>query len=217
MDFVSPHEVECANWSQESVLSYLFSSQTFISEMILLQRQSTSVNWPLDLEQVNILRQGLLSAKSQIENYLSFEIDQYLSMDMALVMQFRHSVQMIYRLSLLKNPDWERVFVGDIVDVIECLEQATQRLEQASKIITSMGNSAAHGAISKVLRGLRASLPTRDAILDQQQGAFPGDMEIAGALAVEADNVMSWSTKMGCMEDDTWLTEAILASYGCDN
>lgn len=185
--------------------------------MVLLQRQSASLNLSLDLEEVDILNQGLLSAKSEIENYLSFKPGHYLGMDMALVLQFRHSVQMVYRLSLLEDPGWDRACVGDTVDMISCLEQAAQRLEQASEITTSTGNIAAHGVILKALRRLIDSIPTRDTPSEQQEETFPEDMAFTDDFSAEANNMLSWSTMMGCMEDDSWLTEALLASYSWDN
>lgn len=197
----------------ESILSYLYSTDTLICETVLSQRQPSSTYQTLDSEQLRILCEGLLSAKSQIENYLSFRPEHYSGMDMALVMQFRHSVQMVYRLSLLDDPGWNRASVSNTVDVIDCLEQAAQRLEQASKITASTGNSAAHSVILKALTGLRASIPTQDAVLEQL-GTLPRDMQVPGDPGAETQNAIPWSEMTFSMEDDTWLTEALSATYG---
>lgn len=118
-----------------------------------------------DFSRLEILHQCLHSAISTTETYLSFTPDQYSGVNIIFMLIFRHSTQLLYQLSLLEDPGWDRAWVRETIDVVNCIDQAAERLEVASDIAGSVDNGSAQHFYFQTAVGLRISIPAWRAAL----------------------------------------------------
>lgn len=176
---------------------YLHSTETVINSLALAEYGPPSpYHRGYDSRRTEFLHQCLDSAKSTVDAYLSFSPTELTGISILPMLQFRHSTQLLYRLSLLEDPSWDRSFVGESIDIVRCLSQAADRFEMASDVAKSAGNRSGQKFLSKVASGLRNLTPAWSAALGQP-----------GAAGPEAGSIHTESMVLG-FADDTWLQDA---------
>ncbi|ETS86473.1 hypothetical protein PFICI_00301 [Pestalotiopsis fici W106-1] len=143
------------------VLSYLYSSEAMISEQILFQHtlaQKSSTFDPGRLEALSVCTQA---AKCCVENFLSIGADECAGISCFIMLHFSHSLQLLYRLSLLEEPAWDKATMQATINVLSYLNRAINHLSNAARLHKS------NNIFSKSAEALKATFPVWSAALKQ--------------------------------------------------
>ncbi|KAI0123609.1 hypothetical protein BJ170DRAFT_639781 [Xylariales sp. AK1849] len=181
---------------------------------------STNLSNPMfkimDIPRLELLHSCLEAVKLSISVYLSFTPAEYPSFPFAVLCHLAHSIQMLYRLSMLDEPDWDRAAVRRSADIVAVLHEAGDKLGQVG--------AAAHivhdGGLDIFTRGeqtMRTTAALWGASLAQtgvgtNNGMAPPALaESGGPEHAEngADTAMPMTLDFG---NDAWLIE-LLASW----
>lgn len=85
---------------------------------------------PVDVPRLQILHTCLQNIKLSITTVLSFEPSEYVGFPFSLLGHISHSIQTLYRLSVLKEPDWDRAAVRREADIIAILLKLADKMGQ---------------------------------------------------------------------------------------
>jgi hypothetical protein len=81
------------------------------------------------------------AARSSVNTYLSFDIAQLPGMNFFIMLQVLHSIHILFRLSVLEDPEWDNSVVRNATDVISCLDQICSRLDKLHMSYSGEGDS----------------------------------------------------------------------------
>ncbi|KAI1842992.1 hypothetical protein JX265_001705 [Neoarthrinium moseri] len=171
---------------------------------------------PVDICRLENLHNCLQSVKVSLSSYFGFTAQEYVTFPFAAMCHLSHSVQVLYRLSTLEEPDWDRAAVRREADIIAVLNEVADKMGQVA---------SAAGLISD------PSLPCGD-IFSRGAGTLRTTASIwAAALAQQDETTGIEATQLppadGCndmgenptdsipildFENDPWLTD-LFASW----
>jgi hypothetical protein len=132
---------------------------------ILPSETSTSVSKgleaifkPADVPRLELLHNCLASVQRSLGNFFSFAPAEYVAFPFAVMCHLSHSVQMLYRLSMLEEPGWDRAAVRRAADILGILHEIGERL---GRVAAAAG--LVHGGAADVALGYHLDIFTRAA------------------------------------------------------
>lgn len=127
-----------AQQNHSIVSCYLHHTEMQIYEAALYDI-SSSPSSSLDLQRIEYLTACLHACKAAFDNYFATPT---ITFNMVMVLTFSHACQVLYTLSVIDYPGWDRVAARATVDVLWCFEQAGVRFEEASRQLQEETGSA---------------------------------------------------------------------------
>ena len=91
------------------------------------------------LGRLEIIYSCLTALKSFFEAYVAIPIHSYYNLPLSQWTQFAYSIIVLSKLTFLQEDFWDASFTQQTVDILEILDQAAVRLEQAEKTVTDDG------------------------------------------------------------------------------
>jgi len=98
---------------------------------------------PVDIPRLQALHDCLQAIKRNIETVLSFEPVQFVGFPFAFMCHMSHSMQTLYRLSVLEEPDWDRAAVRRDIDIIAVINRLADKMSKVAEAAGLIGDPAA--------------------------------------------------------------------------
>ncbi|KAH6653168.1 hypothetical protein BKA67DRAFT_659807 [Truncatella angustata] len=182
----------------------------------------SSVIKPVDIPRLQALHDCLQAIKRSMSIVLSFEPVQYVGFPFAFMCHMSHSLQTLYRLSVLDEPDWDRAAVRREVDVIAVLNSLADKMSKVAAAAGLKGDATmpCGDMFSKGSNTLRAtasiwgsSLPPIEDATSSAADAGPGQFGDAG-IAETAEISADTMALMLDLNSDPWLTDLFTSWEG---
>jgi hypothetical protein len=141
------------------IISYLYHAEVMIHEIALFQLPLISSHRPYDSRRFEYLYTCVQATKSVLDNFLSLSPSDWVGLNFPIILQQTHSLQIMHRMSCLQNPGWDRALVRDTIDVLDYLEQAAIKVEQAYENLQVGGTEEETSVFFKGAQILRSALP----------------------------------------------------------
>ncbi|KAH8668875.1 hypothetical protein BX600DRAFT_460872 [Xylariales sp. PMI_506] len=171
---------------------------------------------PLSLDRLKLLVECLESVKRNIGNYFKFPPKEYPGFPFAMFCHFSHSIQTLYRLSMLDEPDWDRAAVRRSADLTAILGEAADKV---GSVPASLGLSAQDSMGDFYTRAssiMRVTSTVWGANLDQALNNTSEAPNLANTVEQDFSTIdANSSDTMPMMMDivsDGWLTD-LFASW----
>ncbi|KAI1342276.1 hypothetical protein F5Y15DRAFT_336486 [Xylariaceae sp. FL0016] len=167
-------------------LSYLYSTDMIISDMPFWNNNpftspqasrpshlATSPRSP-DLSRLEAYYSLFANAKAVLTNYLSFLPVDIVGFSFIFILHFFRSTQVLYRLTLTEDADWDHGIVQENFDLLGAIEQAAKRYAQVAGIYglqterDGAGNEVTD-FFTKCANALRATVPVWRAALGHKR------------------------------------------------
>lgn len=170
----------------------MYNAEVMIYEIALLQNPSASPQQAFGFRRTQYLHACLEASKSVVENFLSCDG----CMSFYVIMHCMHGFQILHRLSILDDPEWDCAAARQVADVMGHYEQLVTLFENLhARVVLQTG--AKETVWSRGAEKLKIGLPEWRAGLDQ----VPPIASISGQDAVGIDPMLS------NLADDSWLTD----------
>lgn len=140
---------------------------------------------PVDIPRLQILHGCLQAIKVNVSILFSFEPAEYVGFPFALMCHISQSIQTLYRLSVLEEPDWDRAAVRREADIVAILGELADKM---SKVAAAAG-------------------------LGGDPATPYGDMFTKGAGTLRATAAI-WGSTLPSIEDATEASNAPSAQFG---
>ncbi|KAI1630822.1 hypothetical protein F4809DRAFT_635202 [Biscogniauxia mediterranea] len=116
---------------------WISSSSSSAAPSSASRRNSNNPNSSNPHRTVNLSRLGayhatLQASRTCMDNFLSLEPATYVGFSFPLLMHFFRSTQVLYRLLLTEDPDWDRTAVADSIDLMAAIERGAARFALVS-------------------------------------------------------------------------------------
>lgn len=144
-----------------------------------------------------------------MECFLTIAAEDYPGLPFWLMIEYAHSAQVLYRLSLLDDPGWDRATVRQTGNIIYYLEQTALKMQQAHELGQSGAEVSQETLFSKAAESLRRTIPVWTANLEQV-GAFAA---VQTGASTSAGNEFI-DPMLIDFSDDTWLQDSFMAWDG---
>ncbi|KAK9769016.1 putative Heterokaryon incompatibility protein-domain-containing protein [Seiridium cardinale] len=190
------------------VKAQLYSAEAVIYELATFQPPSESPFKSLDYKRREYLHACLEAAKNFLDLFLTIEPEEYPGLPFWIMIEYAHSSQVIYRLSLLDDPGWDRSMARQTADIIYYLEKVASNMDQAHDV----GDYSINGTDSlfkKAAASLRMTIPTWTANLEQVGAFTAAQISNSASRANEPIDPMLMD-----FTDDTWLTDMFASWEG---
>ncbi|KAH8196146.1 hypothetical protein TruAng_009681 [Truncatella angustata] len=198
------------------VKAQMCSTEVLIYELAMYQPPSSPPYKSHEYKRREYLQAAVESAKTFLETFISIDATGYLGLPFWLLIEYAHSSQVLYRLSLLDDPGWDRSMVRQTADIIYYLEQTAVKMDQAHE----MGNFGVNGSdgslFTKAAFALRMTIPSWTANLEAIGAVTAAQTEaqtISSTIGVQSTNVQTDPMLMD-FADDTWLTDMFASWEG---
>ncbi|KAI1080844.1 hypothetical protein F5B20DRAFT_539175 [Whalleya microplaca] len=164
------------------IASFFYTAELTIADMPLWHTNSslTCMQSPPkpspsnngDLTKLDAYYATMQACKACLDNFLSFEPAEFIGLSFPLVLHFGRSTQVLYRLLLADDPDWDRAIVRDTVDLLDIMERGAASYEQVAELYGIESDGPGEGEecldfYTKCANALRATIPIWGATLDQ--------------------------------------------------
>jgi hypothetical protein len=197
-----------ANEATEIIVSHLNTTKVVIYELATFQAPAAHASY--DFKRREYLYACLHASKAALDTFLSIEVATYPGVSFSIMIQFSHSCQVLYRLSLLEDPGWDRALVRQTADIIAYLERASAKTQEVHDMgYFDFGCTATENVFEKAAAGLRSATGIWNATLDQVGAVASRAQPTAGAIA---DDPME--PVLAEILDDTWLTDMFVSWEG---
>jgi hypothetical protein len=147
----------------------------------------------------------MYAAKSALDNYISTSL---IHMNMPAILGFSHAAQVLYKLSILESPSWDRALCRATVDVLWYFEQAACSMERAAADLSlecSAGDDTVYSQAGPAWRGTaaiwREGLEAAT-VPPEQSGLGGGE----NAQAFDTQGFDAMDTTWLSMPDDIWFS-----------
>ncbi|ORY58884.1 uncharacterized protein BCR38DRAFT_413199 [Pseudomassariella vexata] len=164
---------------------------------------------PIDMPRLEVLQACLDAVQLSIANFLSFGLHEYVTMPFAIFTHWNHAIHVLYRLSLLEAPDWDRAAVRQALDVTAVLNEVAYRMAQVPCAIHIVVGERDRDLFSRGATALRATATRWGAAL----GHVPGENDAIGnpggenSLDSLGEEVTQEEPTIVDFGDDAWLTD----------
>lgn len=172
--------------------------------------QATSAHASYDFKRREYLYACLNATKAGLDAFLSVDVASYPGVSFSVMIQFSHSAQVLYRLSLLEDPGWDRTLVRQTADVVAYLRRASVKTQEVHDMGYFDFGGTSDNMFEKAAAGLRSATGIWCATLDQ-----------VGAVATRAAQPTTGVVMEDPLEpvlaevlDDTWLTDMFVSWEG---
>ncbi|KAL5391135.1 hypothetical protein PMIN06_009252 [Paraphaeosphaeria minitans] len=112
----------------QMVLLYLYGTEVQIYEPALFGIAPTASNATLDYQRIEYLTACLQACKASLDNYLDIPS---ITMNMVQVLAFSNTCQVLYSLSVLEYPGWDRYTARATADVLWYFDRVCVKFEEA--------------------------------------------------------------------------------------
>jgi hypothetical protein len=112
----------------EMVLLYLYGTEVQIHEPALFGLDSAASNPTLDYQRIEYLTACLQACKASLDNYLTIPA---ITMNMVQVLAFSNTCQILYSLSVIEYPGWDRYTARATADVLWYFDRVCTKFEEA--------------------------------------------------------------------------------------
>lgn len=183
-----------------------------VPETTLSTYSSQAFLKPLNIPRLEMLHQCLEAVKSNIANFFSFSPERYPGMPFALMVHFSHANQVLYRLSILDEPDWDRNAVRQTADIITVLNEAANKMSLVNAAAGIVEDGAHPYIFTKGAAVLRNTITIWEASL-AQHGVSGVDVSVGTAASNNAtgnDIAFPGGDPMPMMMEfgnEAWLTD----------
>jgi hypothetical protein len=161
------------------------------------------IHQALDPHRTEYLFACLHATKSALDNFLALN---FIHISMPTILSFSHGTQVLYKLSILEHPGWDRAVVRATADVLWYLEQCAEKMAQTDEAISGEG-----GQTSVFLKGCEAMRATvvswGQALESAGTDSVTTGLTSDASVGLEATDV-SWMN----FGDDVWFPE-VFARY----
>ncbi|OAG09666.1 uncharacterized protein CC84DRAFT_1160770 [Paraphaeosphaeria sporulosa] len=127
-----------AQLQNKMVLLFLYGTEVQIYEPALFAIAQTASNDTLDYQRIEYLTACLQACKDSLDNYLAIPS---ITMNMIQVLAFSNSCQVLYSLSVLECPGWDRYTARATVDVLWYFDRVCVKFEEARRQLAEESGS----------------------------------------------------------------------------
>ncbi|CAH0056149.1 unnamed protein product [Clonostachys solani] len=123
-------EAQClhSGFISETIRSYISYVEASINDLPLhRQANPADGNSWLDFRKAEHLHACLNACRQHLDNWSHFTIDELYCMSMPVHWYFARCTQILYRLSLMNDPSWDKKTVRNAVDLLGVMEATAQR------------------------------------------------------------------------------------------
>jgi len=178
---------------------HVLSTELDISEVGLYHFQPKRTIIP-DTHRLSMLAKSLQAARSWLDVFFSMEPSTSASASFFIWCQMSHVITSLYRLSVIDEPDWDRVLVRDTVDLMDVMDRLIQRFARvsadASLISDRPDGQDPYAAVIKSIRTIKVAW---EATVRQAGSMVPqvGDIEDLDSFSNEfLEGMNGWMSDM---------------------
>jgi hypothetical protein len=115
-------------FTSETIRSYISYVEASINDLPLHRQASLADgnSW-LDFRKAEHLHACLNACRQHLDNWSRFTIDELYCMSMPVHWYFARCTQILYRLSLMNDPSWDKKTVRNAIDLLGVMEATAQR------------------------------------------------------------------------------------------
>ena len=193
----------CSDTLVDVILAHLWSTELTINGIALVQLPIAADH--SSFKQIEALYACLKSIKSWFELIFNIPITDYIKFPFSIFSQLVHCLFILFRLSTLDDPAWDKHSVKDTADLLPIIDQMIIKLEQGT---ASFGtNDNAEGDLfsqgAKKYRSIRLEWETKLRPEDLTVSTVPST-QIGSELALPEDFSMEFP-------DNDWMMDFLLA------
>ncbi|KAL7914420.1 hypothetical protein GGI35DRAFT_440133 [Trichoderma velutinum] len=126
--------------SERVTISYLLSTELKIKEFFLRHKESNHQHNGIQIRRVQDLESALAVIEHLLAVFDDLPILDWVGISVDYVTQLTHCLVVLFKLNTLKEPGWDLFETRKRADVIQILDQYSEKAERASEIIGIMGN-----------------------------------------------------------------------------
>lgn len=161
------------NRGPETVLSFAYNTSVIIYELALTSHHPSTAFTAFDAQRLEYLNACLHATKAVADHFLSINVpSRYRGIHFMFVVQYSHAAQVLYRLSILEDPAWDRGAVRQTADVLDYLARAVARIEVACKEL--IPGSTQRILFTRGLESLSFAIPIWKAAIEGVNGGGGG-------------------------------------------
>ncbi|CAH0041772.1 unnamed protein product [Clonostachys rhizophaga] len=121
--------------NEKTIRSYISYAEASINDLSLhRQANSADGNLWLDFRKAEHLHACLNACRQHLDNWSHFTIDELYCMSMPVHWYFARCTQILYRLSLMSDPSWDKRTVRNAIDLLGVMEATAQRFLATAEI-----------------------------------------------------------------------------------
>ncbi|OQE43560.1 hypothetical protein PENCOP_c003G00796 [Penicillium coprophilum] len=139
------------------VLSYVYFTEALINELPLYPLEASQQIGCFDFGRTECFFACLQAMKNCMENFVTFAPEAVHSHPMMLHLHFSRCTHILYRLSLMEDPSWNRGDIPHVIDVLRSIEQCASLYESVSSAIgMETDGSDMYTQAAEILRATKA-------------------------------------------------------------
>ncbi|KAF1955828.1 hypothetical protein CC80DRAFT_548896 [Byssothecium circinans] len=185
------------------VLCYLHCTTIIIHEIAIFSPPEPVSDPALDFQRISALTACLHACKATLEAFTGLKM---INTNMATVFAWTHAMQVLFRLSVLELPGWDRQMVRATADVLVYLSKAADMVEAGHEDIKKMSGGGENmltgtsGAVRSTLGIWREHL-VKYGVVGAETDVAGGGGEALGTETVGLDGLEGFD-----LMDTSWLT-----------
>lgn len=198
----------------EPVLLNLYATDIIIHETILHKPHSPSQQSLPDLQRLALLDSLLIAIERWFDVFLAVPNSQWIGTPFGSFSQYGHCAILLFKLTTLDEPGWDKEDVKRRADLLEILERLASRLEtvpQDLKLVDSPEGSGSGLFFKgpKLIRGMRASFAAELQVSANPQSQSQTDVQISmnPKTAELLSNVPDSDDVLMLLADDPFLAD----------
>lgn len=170
---------------------------------------------PIDIPRLQTLHDCLQAVKLSLDNFLSFTPQEYRSFPFAILCHFSHSIQLLFRLSMLDEPDWDSGAARQSADIVAILGEVSNKMGQVGSAAGLTDDGVGGDIFTKGASVLKTTMHMWDAALRQNVAS----RDVGMSRPAPGDNAAS-ENACGGMEamvdfgNDAWLMDMFTSWEG---
>ena len=188
----------------EVVLAHLYSSELTINEIALSQMPINTKH--SSFKQLKILHACVESIKSWFEVFFTIPHNDYVGFPFSIFSQLVHCLVILYRLSTLDDPAWDKNGVQETADLLLIVDQLINKLDYAAAklVIDDSPEADVFSRTAKKLRSIRLEWEAKLRPDDLTVSTIPNP-QIANETPFPEDFPMDFP-------DNDWMMDFLLTS-----
>jgi hypothetical protein len=195
-----------------SALLWMYGMEVVVKEALLKRPKVRDQTGLSDLQRLEGLDSILTAIERWVEVFFDVPLIDWIGTTYATLAQFSHCIILLFKLTSLDEPDWERADVTKRANLLDILERLARRLESIPPLLGLVDSSVPEdsGIFFKSSRLIRVLKTTFSAELAQ----YPVQMEFEPTLDLESPELVREPFVQEDFEmliaDDPWWRELFL-------
>ena len=192
----------CSDTLADVILAHLWSTELTINEIALVQLPIAADH--SSFKRIEALYTCLKSIKSWFELFFNIPLTNYIKFPFSIFSQLVHCLYILFRLSTLDDPAWDKHGVKDTADLLPIMDQLVINLEQAAAKFDTHDNPEEDlfSRAAKKYRTIRLEWETKLRPEDLTVSTVP-DAQIGSDYALPEDFSMEFP-------DTDWMMDFLL-------